>query len=617
VREDTRAALNVAVLYLVFAALWILLSDQALSLLVEEPARLTGLQTAKGLVFVAVTAAGLFAIARRSLRAHGRADEAEKARLRLAESEERLAAATARLRHVLAASPTITYTLDLSGDSATRTWVSDNVERLFGYSVQEALRTGWWRSNVHPSDRDAVLETHRQLLEAGELRQEYRFRHRDGSYRWVRNEMRRATTADGRPEAVGTWTDITQNRRAEEALRQEQLRALLESASDVIVVVGREERVLYASPSVESVLGLLPGDLVGRPASGLVHPEDLSEFRGFCRRAKEDPGAGGFAELRFCRRDGSVRVLSVVAKNQAHDPAVGGLVLNCRDVTERRELEEQYRQSQKMEAIGLLAGGVAHDFNNALTAIKGYAHLMLAEMGTHGGKQRDDLEEICRAAERAEALTRQLLAFSRKQVLAPTLLDPNALVRDISKMLRLLLGEHNKLEEDLTIEPCRVRADRGSIEQVLMNLVVNARDAMPEGGRLRIETRSLELDAAACARLALDIPPGRYVRLTVRDSGVGIDPDLRERIFEPFFTTKEPGRGTGLGLSTVFGVVKQTDGHIRVESEPGQGAAFEIYLPQVDSGEPRRRRGPEARDREPRGDSAAEALRAGEPGHQA
>jgi len=253
----------------------------------------------------------------------------------------------------------------------------------------------------------------------------------------------------------------------------------------------------------------------------------------------------------------------------------------ARDVTERKHLEDQLRQSQKLEGIGQLAGGVAHDFNNLLTAINGYTGLALQRLD-EGNSVRPYLEEVKKAGDRAATLTRQLLAFGRKQILQPIPLDLNSIVSDINKMLRRLIGEDINLNAKLAADLKRVKADPGQIEQVLVNLVVNARDAMPKGGKLTIETTNAELDREY-ASTHVGANPGDYVVLAVSDTGTGMTEQVRRQIFEPFFTTKEKGKGTGLGLSTVYGIVKQTGGNIWVYSEPNHGTTFKVYLPALAS----------------------------------
>ena len=267
----------------------------------------------------------------------------------------------------------------------------------------------------------------------------------------------------------------------------------------------------------------------------------------------------------------------------------GGLILHFIDVTEQKNLEVQFAQSQKMQAVGQLAGGVAHDFNNLLTAITGYSELTLRRLPAED-PLRQNIEEINKAGDRAAALTRQLLAFSRKQVLQPKVLDLNAIVSELEKMLRRLIGENVELRTALGAGLGSVRADPGQVEQIIMNLAINARDAMPQGGKLTVETKNVHLDEDY-AKNHVAVTPGPYVMLAVSDTGAGMSEQTQKQIFEPFFTTKEAGKGTGLGLSTVYGIVKQSGGSIWVYSEVGRGTTFKIYLPRVDEGAEEYKRG--------------------------
>lgn len=372
----------------------------------------------------------------------------------------------------------------------------------------------------------------------------------------------------------------------EQTLREGEMRfrALVENSYDAITLLDECGRVIYDSPSISRVTGYTPEERLGLSLEETIHPDDLPMTRerlAYCLQHRDEVLR---VEYRFRHKDGSWRWGEAVGVNRLADPAVRAIVVNHRDVTDRklvelalRESEEQLRQAHKMEAVGRLAGGVAHDFNNVLTAIFGYTDLLLDQMRADDPR-RADVEEIRRAAERAAALTRQLLAFSRKQVMKPHVLDLNEVIASVRKLLMRLAGEDVKLEIRADPDLVRVCADPGQLEQVLMNLVANARDAMPTGGELSIRTRNEQISNNR-ARPGLE--PGTYAVIEVADTGVGMPPDVRDRIFEPFFTTKELGKGTGLGLATVYGIVKQTGGGIYVESEPGQGARFIIYLPQA------------------------------------
>ena len=381
--------------------------------------------------------------------------------------------------------------------------------------------------------------------------------------------------------ALALHAEEVQRWHAESALRasEERFRALVENSSDALLLIDGDGRITYLSPSSERHLGWTPDQMVHKSIFEFLHPGDRERAEARLAEALAKPGTSIIDEARFHHADGSWRIMEGVAVNRLADPAVAGIVVNARDSTERRRLEEQLRHSQKMEAIGQLAGGVAHDFNNLLTAILGYCHLMLDEI-PDGDSLRDDLLEIEGAGNRAASLTRQLLAFSRRQMLQPQLVDINTLVKQLERMLRRLISEDVELVTALAQDLHRVTVDPASVEQILVNLVINARDAMPIGGRLTIETANVELDDTY-AVTHVSMKPGPYVMLAESDTGHGMDAETRARVFEPFFTTKEQGKGSGLGLATVYGIVKQSGGHIWVYSEPGHGTVFKADLPQT------------------------------------
>jgi two-component system, cell cycle sensor histidine kinase and response regulator CckA len=357
-----------------------------------------------------------------------------------------------------------------------------------------------------------------------------------------------------------------------------QLAAIVESSEDAIIGCSLAGHITIWNRGAERLFGYSADEVIGEVTSTnspLQWPEELKALK----RVREGEYVPPFETVRRRKHGTEIHVSVSISPIRGRDGRIVGASLICRDVSERKRLERQIVQSQKMDAVGRLAGGVAHDFNNLLTIIDGNSELLLNRL-LPSDPMRQRLSEIRRAGERAGALTRQLLAFSRQQVLEPKVLDLNSVVSDTEKMLRRLIGEDIILTSVPNPTAGRVKVDPGQLEQILMNLAVNARDAMPQGGSITIETYSVTLDEHY-VQSHPDARPGVYAMLAVSDTGSGMDDATKARIFEPFFTTKGPGKGTGLGLAMVYGIVKQSGGSIDVYSELGRGTTFKIYFPQV------------------------------------
>jgi PAS domain S-box-containing protein len=359
---------------------------------------------------------------------------------------------------------------------------------------------------------------------------------------------------------------------------EERNRLLVENSADLITLQDREGVITFASPSVTRVLGFQPAEVQGRRLSDFVHADDATVLASAQEEALVRGSTPFISGLRFHHRDGTWLIVEGSAARIVESGGRIGLVTTVRDITERTRLEAQLRRAQKLEAVGRLAGGMAHDFNDLLTVILGYSNLLLDQLDENRVLYQE-AAEIKRAADRAATLTQQLLSFGRRQVLSPRPVDLNPIVSARLGALRELAGAEVEVTLKLAAGLAPTRVDPGQVEQMIVNLAANARDAMPQGGLLSIETANVEFDSVEARRCA--VQPGPYVMLAVADTGVGMDAATMARLFEPFFTTKEPGRGTGLGLSSVYAIVRQCGGNVVVSSEPGRGSNFKIYLPRA------------------------------------
>lgn len=485
-------------------------------------------------------------------------------------------------------------------------WLTDIRKGRVLY-VSPAYEAIWGRTcealYVSPDDwLEAILEEDRPVVAAGFESQkagepydiEYRIRRPDGTLRWIHDRAFPVRDAEGELYRVaGVAEDVTERHKAELASQQHQIRleGIVNAAMDGIITMGEDQCVVLINKAAERIFGCRAEEAIGRPIERFL-PE---RFRAAHANKVREYGETGVA----ARTMGTFGPVSGLRANGEEFPLEASIsqievegnklfTVTCRDVTERlqaeearRELETQLHQSQKMEAFGQLAGGIAHDFNNLLTIINGYSEWLLSSVPSDH-ELRPQLSEILKAGEHAATLTRQLLAFSRQQVIAPRVLSLNGVVEGVEKMLRRIIGEDVRLTTVLRPSAGFVRVDPGQIEQVIMNLAVNARDAMPQGGQLTIETDDVTLDETYVNAHA-EAQPGHFCLLAISDTGVGMSREIQSRIFEPFFTTKSKGKGTGLGLAVVHGIVKQGGGSLAVYSEPGEGTTIKIYFPMVES----------------------------------
>jgi PAS domain S-box-containing protein len=511
--------------------------------------------------------------------------ERSRAHAQRVQAETALAASERRFRSLVQNSSDLVTIVSPDG---TILYASDSAERIAGHTARALVG-----SNLlsYLDDRDVSVV--QGLLQnangkpnaSGPI--EFTWRRPDGSPVWleaVGTNLLNDATIRG---IVLNARDVSERKRADRALREseERYRDLFDNASDLVCMAAPEGSLLYVNKAWQQGLGYGEDEIGRMQLFELVHPDSQAYYREVLERVVQGERLD-HVELVFVPKAGTAITVEGNLSCTFKDGLPSVIRGIYRDVTERKRVEEDLRRAERMQAAGKLAGGVAHEVNNMMTGVIGFSEFLLRSLEP-GDTRRADVEEIIRAGTRAADVTRQLLAFTRQQFLRPQVLNVNTVVLEMEKMLRRSLGENNVLDLKLSPEAGELRADRGQLEQVLINLVLNARDALMGHGQVTVQTaRALWDEVYAQRHEGVNLPLGRYVMLAVSDTGCGMDRDVLERIFEPFFTTKPIGQGTGLGLSTVYGIVKQSGGYVWVYSEPGEGSVFKVYLPEATAGEP-------------------------------
>jgi two-component system cell cycle sensor histidine kinase/response regulator CckA len=495
-------------------------------------------------------------------------------------TEEQLKATEDRYGHLFTSAADVIFEADAEGYFR---FVNPQTLKLFGFEHDEVIGrrfTEFIRADYRPQ----ILQHYWRQTAEGRPNSYVEFPAvtKSGREVWLGQNAWMMLDPSGRFTGMqAVARDITERRKAEDALRtaEAKYRALVEQSLMGVYIL-QNKRLVYVNPKAADLLGYTQQELIDAPAPvQLIHEQDRPLVREQLNALDPETQPSVQLAVRGVRKDGEVIQVEAFCSITEFG-SERAILTTVHDISDRVKLEEQLRQAQKMEAVGRLAGGIAHDFNNLLTAIRGNAELMSHRVAKDPAMAAE-VDEILHAADRAASLTRQLLAFSRKQVLQPVALDINEIVSSVSRMARRIIGTDVQLRLDLARSVPQVLADPAQVEQVLLNLIVNARDAMPSGGTIVVETGQVVLGADAPEIVQAGIAAGPFVLLAVTDDGTGMDPATQARIFEPFFTTKETGRGTGLGLSTVYGIVRQTGGAITVKSDRGKGASFRVYLPAI------------------------------------
>lgn len=481
----------------------------------------------------------------------------------------------AKYRSLIANIPGVTWTSDIHGNA---TFISPNVTNITGFTPEEMYHMGseLWFGRIHPDDRERIITAFRELFEKGTpVSVEFRYKAKDEKWIWLQDTAHSAYEKDGVVMADGVFIDITDRKENEITLRKSAM--IIDRTSDAVVGADTEGTITFWNTGAEHIFGYRKDEAIGKPISMLYKKEHLHVLHSIVKDAMSGKPIRNVESLRIGKDGREIQTLLSVTTIKAEDGTIKELVGIFKDVTEQKNLANQLRMAQKMEAVGQLTGGVAHDFNNVLNAIMGFSSLIDMQVPSdHPSKAH--IAQIIRAAERGAALTKGLLSVGRRQVMNPINVNVNLIIQDLKKMLSRIIREDIEFMTNLSDENLTIMADPTQIEQILMNLVTNARDAMPDGGYLSISTERFEI-TNEFIELHQYGTTGDYLLLSVVDTGEGISKEDQEKIFEPFYSTKEMGKGTGLGLAIVYGIVKQHKGYINVYSEKGHGTTFRIYFP--------------------------------------
>lgn len=563
------SAAKITILYMIFGFLWILTTDNILLYFTNNPILITRFQTYKGIIFIILTGITLYLVLLYYLRM------IEKGLNLLGEKK-------GELEFILSNIQGIIYRLKIEKGNIRLYWISEGVKEILGYEKEEVSSFEWWMKNME--GEKGMEQWIGELFEKGESSARYYLRRRGGRRCCFLNRAKVVRGEDGKPlEIVGFMTDITDLKSMEDELREltGRLTAIFDASPAAIITLDTDGVVTSWNKAATRIFGWSKEEVLGK-LNPLIH-DDREDLRILGQRLLTGESISDM-RLQVPRKDGTSVDISLSTA-----PIIGGdgkpraTMVTIIDITEHVKLEEQLRHAQKMEAIGQLAGGIAHEFNNLITAIMGYARLLDERLG-----EKEDLKNylkvIIDSSKRASELTKGLLTFSRRQISAQRVLDLNEIVRDAVQILTRLIGEDIEIRLNLSDEKLLVKADYTQIEQVLINFATNARDAMPGGGIVTIETKIVEMDEQFIRSHGYG-KIGKYASIVFSDTGAGMDEHIRRRVFEPFFTTKEPGKGTGLGLALVYGIAKQHNGYIDVYSEPGKGSTFVFYLPLLEKAE--------------------------------